>query len=279
MRQKNFEKKNVYIVGGSEGIGLEAAKLFAGSGANVIIFSRSKQKLEQAVSEIKQHRSSDTQEFSYSQLDITDNQQVVTVMENAGKEFGPVDILINSAGRAIPDYVENIDYSQFDQIMKVNLYGIRNTVAALLPRLKEKGGTVVNVSSLLGLMGIFGYSDYAAAKFGVIGYSEALRSEMKGSGVHVSVLCPPDTDTPGYIEENKTKPAETRYISDKAKIRPPQYVAKALLKGIKKNKFLIIPGIDGKFVYCLKRWAPRLFSLAIDSNVKKSQKSTQKVHI
>lgn len=278
MRYKSIAKKNVYIVGGSEGIGLETAKILAGMDANILIFSRNEEKLRDAVEKIESNRVSDTQKFSYLPLDITDNDGVISIMETAAKDFGAVDILINSAGRARPRPVESIDYSQFDETMKTNLYGIRNTVAAVLPYLKGKGGMIVNVSSMVGFVGVFGYTDYAASKFGVIGFSEALKSEVKWHNIDVCVLCPPDTDTPGYAEEMKTKPPETREISSTAKIRSAGYVAKILVKGMKKKKFLIIPGFDSKLTYFTKHLAPSLVDFFMDIQVKKARKKIRDSH-
>ena len=104
--------------------------------------------------------------------------------------------------------------------MKINLYGARNAIAALLPHMRNQGGHIVNVSSIAGLIGVFGYTDYCASKFGLIGFSEALRSELDSQGIMVSVLCPPDTDTPGLAEENLTKPPETLAVSESACVMP-----------------------------------------------------------
>jgi 3-dehydrosphinganine reductase len=76
--------------------------------------------------------------------------------------------------------------------MKINLFGIWNTIQALLPYMKEKGGVIVNTSSVSGYLWIFGYTDYAALKFGIIGLSDALRHELLQYNITVSVLCPPD---------------------------------------------------------------------------------------
>lgn len=275
MRYKDVAKKNVYIVGGSEGIGLETALILAGMDANILLFSRNEKKLRYAVEQVESKRVSDTQNFSYIPLDITDNARVISVMETAVKDFGKVDILINCAGKATPRRFEDIDYTQFDETVKINLYGVRNTIAALLPYLKEKGGMIVNVSSMVGFIGVFGYTDYAASKFGVIGFSEALKSEVKWHNIDVRVLCPPDTDTPGYKEENKTKPPETKAISAAAKIRSARYVAEALVKGMKRKKFLIIPGFDSGLSYFIKHLLPSLGDFFMDTQIKKARKGQQ----
>jgi short-subunit dehydrogenase len=142
--------------------------------------------------------------------------------------------------------------------------------------MKDRGGYIINVSSIAGFIGVFGYTDYAAAKFGVVGFSEALRSELKKYNIAVSVLCPPDTDTPGFAEENKTKPEETKAISSTARLMKAEDVAKALLKGMKKQEFIIIPNFDGKFTYIMKRLLPGLVEMVTDSQVKSVQKAKGK---
>jgi len=154
--------------------------------------------------------------------------------------------------------------------MRSNLYGVRNTVSALLPILKERRGYIVNTSSMAGFLGVFGYTDYSASKFAVVGYSEALRMELKPYGVRVSVLCPPDTDTPGFQAENRTKPPETVAVSAGAKIMRPEDVAEALIGGMRRERFMIVPGFDGKFTFFMKRLFPSLVFSITDGQVKKA---------
>jgi 3-dehydrosphinganine reductase len=269
---KNFNGKKIYIVGGSSGIGLEAAKLFAQRGAHVIIFARRPELLKKAAAEIEASKSSKGQNIEWKAVDISDNTAVIKAMRSALGSFGTPDILVNCAGRAYPRHFEDITYEQFDETIRVNLYGMRNVTAALVPAMKERGGHIVNVASIAGLVGVFGYTDYSASKFGVIGFSEVLRGEMKRHGIRVSVLCPPDTDTPGFATENLTKPDETKAVSAGAKIMHPSRVADELLKGIEKNKFIIIPGFDGQFTYLVKRLFPRLVEKIMDSAINKTVK-------
>lgn len=138
--------------------------------------------------------------------------------------------------------------------------------------MKKKGGIIVNVSSIAGFIGVFGFTAYSASKFGVIGFSEALRSEFKQFNINVSVLCPPDTDTPMLHKENIGKPVETAAISESAKIMSADAVADAIIKGMQTNKFMIIPGFDGKFTFVAKRFLPGIIEWMIDRTVRKSQK-------
>ena len=145
--------------------------------------------------------------------------------------------------------------------------------SVLVPHMKAKGGVIVNVSSMLGFLGVFGYCDYSASKFAIVGFSECLKSELKKFNISVSVLCPPDTDTPGFVTENLTKPAETRAISASTKIMSSDAVAQELIEGIRKNTFMIIPGFRGKLTYFLKRHVPLIIDTIMDSAIKKTQKS------
>jgi len=276
--EKHIAGKNVYITGGSSGIGLSAAKQLAALGANILIFARTKERLEAAAADIRKSCLSETQRVSSLQVDVGDNDSVNRVMARAVQEFGPPDLLINCAGRAYPHYFEQISYEQFDQTMKTNLYGIWNTTAALVPEMKKKGGCIVNVSSIAGFIGIFGYTAYCASKFGVIGFSEALRSELRSHGIKVAVLCPPDTDTPGFAAENKTKPEETKEASKGAKLMSPDEVARQLIIGLKKDRFLIIPGLDGKITWRIKRFFPALVDAVLNRQIEKVQKRLQGAH-
>ncbi len=269
IRVASFEGKMVYITGGSSGIGLATARLLVREGADVVIFARGRERLEAALAEMEKERRREGQRLAWKQLDVTDHQQVVRVMEEAVREFGAPDILINCAGRAYPNYFENITYEQFDETMKVHAYGAWNTVSTLYPRMKVRGGYIVNTSSVLGFMGIFGYTDYAASKFAVVGFSEALRGEARRHGIGVSVLCPPDTDTPGFAVENLTKPPETRAISEGGGLLRPEEVAEALLRGMRRGSFIIGPGSAG-MLYRVKRFFPWLVDLFSERAIRKA---------
>ena len=269
---KEFTNKIVFITGGSSGIGLETARLFAAEGAHIMIFARNKKRLDEAVSQIKKSTKSSSQHIRAQSLDVSDNAAVQTIMNQAVLTFGVPDILINCAGRATPRYFGDIGYEQFDETMHINMYGIWNTCSALIPFMKKGGGAIINTSSMCGFLGVFGYTDYSASKFAVVGFSEALKSELKSHNITVQVLCPPDTDTPGFTAENTTKPSETKAISAGAKLMSATTVAKYLLRDIRKGTFMVIPSTDGKFTYIMKRIFPWLTDIFMDMSIKNEQK-------
>ena len=272
-----YAGKTVFIPGGTQGIGKAIAALLAAKGANIAVFSRSKKNVDAALADIKAHCIHKKQHCEGFALDITDYAKVKTVFKAAIKKIGEPDILLNLAGFAYPDYFENISIDQFRAMMEVNYFGIVNTVHVLLPILKKKERAwIVNTSSQAGYLPVFGYSGYVPTKYAVIGFSEVLKSELLGTNVNVSVLCPPDTETPGFEKENETKPAETIEISKAGKVLTAEQVAKEFEKGFRKGKFLIIPGFDGKLALLVKRFAPWILNMMFNSAIKKARKNKQK---
>jgi len=269
MKIKDFAGKTAYITGGSSGIGLACGEMLAARGANVLIMARGSDQLEIALRQITKNRLSEKQRFSSVQLDVSNQEQVADALARAVKEFAPPDILINSAGVSFPRKFEDIPFEKYDEIMKVNLYGTWNTVSNLLSYLKQSHGYIINVSSVAGYIGVFGMTAYSASKFAVIGFSEALRSELKRFDVNVSVLCPPDVDTPMLERADRIKPEETRAISATAKVMTAGEVAKAVIDAMGKGSFMILPGSGTRFTYNMKRLFPWLVELITDNQISK----------
>jgi len=269
----SLSSRAVYVTGGSSGIGLACARLCASRGADIAIFARDEKRLKEALAGIESCRVSKAQRFKCYALDVANHRDVERVMGRAVKECGAPFILINSAGLGGAFYFERLPYKRFDDTFKINVYGVRNTAAALVPFMKERGGHIVNVSSIGGFIGVFGYTAYSASKFAVIGFSESLRSELKQYGINVSVLCPPDTDTPMMRREDAGKPEETKAINKGGGLVSAEFVASELFRALEKNTFLIIPGAKGKLISLFKRLFPALLERVMDGTVRKTQKS------
>ena len=269
MKVKDFAGKIAYITGGSSGIGLACGEMLAAKGANVLIMARRPDQLEIAVRQIAKNRISETQRFSAVQVDVSDKDGVVNSLASAAKEFGAPDILINSAGVSFPQKFEDIPFEKYDEIMRVNLYGTWNTISNLLPYLKQSHGYIINVSSVAGYIGVFGMTAYSASKFAVIGFSEALRSELKRFAITVSVLCPPDVDTPMLERAGRIKPAETKAISATAKVMTAEEVARVVVDSMGKGGFMILPGSGTSFTYNMKRLFPGLVEFITDRKIAK----------
>ena len=245
-----FSGKLAYITGGSSGIGLETARLLVSEGCSLVLFARKQAGLDQARQALEARTIGKNQRIDTVSMDVADNDDVQQKIKTAVTEYGVPDILINSAGIGTADYFENISYEAFDRVMKINVYGTRNTIAALLPYMRSCGrGHIVNLSSEAGLIGMFGYSLYSTSKYALVGLSECLRSELKRMNIHVTVVCPPEVDTPFVAEEAPTLPPEARAVKSLAGLLKPEYVARTIVKALKKKRFLVVPGLMARYLY------------------------------
>ena len=270
---RNYNGKLVYITGGSSGIGFAIASEFLKAGASVLLIARNVEKLQSAQEKlVNSLAAGDVSRVSVCSVDISKFDDVSSALREKLETVGIPDILVNGAGISYPNYFDQIPHEIFVKTIEINLIGTWNVISTVVPAMKARGGHLVNISSMAGYVGTFGYAAYSASKFGIIGYSQVLKGELKPYGIRVSILCPPDTDTPQLIEEDQTKPPETRAISGNVKVMKPEKVAKILLKDILKGKFMILPGGMNKITYVLTRLFPGFVFMMMDSDIKKVQK-------
>lgn len=273
LRAADLAGMRVFVVGGSMGIGLAAAERFARAGAHVRIFARRPGPLAAALAALEGARRDPSQRFAWHVLDAADGAEVARTMDALVAADGPPDLLLNAAGGARPARFEDLAPDALDATLRANLHACWHPTRALAPAMRAAGrGWIVNIASLAGLVGVYGYTDYCAAKFGVVGFSEALRSELAPHGVHVSVLCPPDTETPGFAVENETKPPETRALSAGARVLSAEQVADTLLGGLARGAFLIVPGRAARSLALVARLAPGLARRVADRIVARARR-------
>ena len=278
-----LQDATAYITGGSSGIGLAIAHELRRHGASLVLIARNRQRLDEAQRRLLSATAPASRSAPGSRqpvvdivvADVTDSRQLQQTLSEAVAQIGPPDILVNCAGMAHPGYFQQLDHHVLDQTMQVNLYGAWNATQTLLPYLRQRGGRIVNVASLAGLIGSFGYSAYAASKFALVGFSEALRNELKPDGISVSVLCPSDTDTPQLQQENRIKPRESAALSGRAPALQADQVARDCLRGLRRRRFLIIAGRSARMVYLIKRLAPSVLYRLMDGVVAKSRGRAQ----
>jgi short-subunit dehydrogenase len=264
----DYKGKWAFIVGGSEGIGFSLAMQMLVRGCSVLIISRSLSKLEKAADNLMHYIQSGS-ELKTLAADASDYAFLKDRLDSVFSQGVHPHFLFNCAGRALPDYFENITPGQLSDTLKLNVLTVWNPVHICLPYMKAKGRVIMNTSSVSGIVGVFGYTDYSISKFGIIGFSESLRSEVEQHGIQVSVLCPPDTDTPGFENENIKKPKETHAISAGAKLMTADAVAKEALRQLEKGKFMIFVNFESKLTWWLKRWLPGLLHWIIQREVRK----------
>lgn len=267
-----FSNKCVLLTGGNSGIGLAAARLLRKSGAHLILVARDQEKLARAQEELSRIGANGAQLFTLS-LDVSDRSAVEAATKNLPTE-GPVDVLISNAGITMPGHFLELPVEQYEEQMRTNYFGAVYLTKALAPPMVERGrGHVAFVSSILGLMGIWGYTAYSPTKFALRGLAEALRGEMKPKGVRVSICFPPDTDTPQHDFEEPYLPEETKAIAGNAKLMTADAVAAALLQGMAVGRFEIVPGGSTKFADFMYRLFPGMVRSIFDSDAKKAARS------
>ncbi|CAH1780166.1 unnamed protein product [Owenia fusiformis] len=246
-RPLSLSNAHVMITGGSSGIGRAVAIEAVKQGAHVTIIARNKTKLEEAREELKKYTINSNQRVSSKSVDITKDYDLLqTAINQAEAELGPVEVLVNCAGYAEASTFQDTTPEQFQNMLNLNFLGTVYTTKCVIKSMKEQlRGQIVMVSSMAGQIGLFGYTAYASSKFALNGLAQSLHMEMKPYNVMVSVVYPPDTDTPGLAAENISKPEETKLISEAAGVYQPEQVAQTIIEGAKKRKFNISLGIDG----------------------------------
>jgi 3-dehydrosphinganine reductase len=262
-----YRDKRAFITGGSSGIGLALARKLAAAGAQVAIAARGVDALEAARLELQGLAPEGVTVRAYP-LDVGDREAVSDVSARALEDLGGIDLLVNNAGIAHPGYVHELPDEIFEDMVRVNYLGTVWVTRAFLPALMAQGsGQVVNVSSIAGVLGAFGYSAYGGSKFAVTGFTEVLRQELKPHGIAVSLLCPPDTDTPQLAYEDEFKPDETRALSGNLRAMSADAVAQALLDGVAAGRPEIVPGLDGWFTVFMARRFPGLVRWIMDRDI------------
>lgn len=248
-----YANKSVLITGGSSGIGLALSTLLVGTCGSLTILSRQKERLAEASDQLQQLPGSHATQIITLQADITKRDEISLVLDDYLREYGTPDIVINCAGAAHPGTFTSLDPEIFDWLMNVNYFGTVNVLKSLVPGMKSrKSGIIVNISSIAGFLGIYGYTAYSASKFAITGFSDALRSELKPYRIQLSIVFPPDTKTPQLDYEDQFKPYITQQLSSTANLMSAENVAKEILKKVAKRKYMILPGSEGKLLFTAK---------------------------
>ncbi len=273
---RNFSGKNVFITGGASGIGLATAEELIHRGANIMIFDYNPEAIKNALDRLKVLAEEKNVSCEAKEGNVTDFASIKRTVDDMEEQGKPVDLLITSAGIAHPGALFELDVDIIKRTIDIDLLGTIYACRAVLPGMVKREGNfhIALISSLAGVLGVYGYSAYGAAKFGVRGLGEVLLQELKPYNIPVTVLFPPDTDTPQLAYENKFKPEATKAISGTIKPVSAEYIAKCLIRGIQKEQFQVIPTFSGKMTnFASKMFGPLLRWYLANTVMKVEKKS------
>ena len=246
----------VLVTGASTGIGAAAARAFAGVGCRVAIhYHASLNRAEEVAADV---RFEGAEAFLVGG-DLTTSQKAREVVEATVAHFGAVDVLVNNAGFAIFDAVADAKTSDLRAMMDTNYFGTVNCTQAVLPSMLQRGsGTIVNVSSITGIMGFARMGGYCATKFAIIGFTESLRNEVMRRGVRVALVCPGTTETEFFVKaERDMMPAASRLMPGS----PPERVARAICDAAEDGRYRRILPLLAAVYMRLKELFPRFAHL------------------
>jgi 3-dehydrosphinganine reductase len=245
---------HVIITGGSSGIGLAVASIYATSGARLSLIARSRDLLEFAAQKLISQYGASASNVRIETADVANEKEISAAISRCIEALGPCDILVTSAGIVEPAPFEAMPSVSFHRQMETNFSGTVHAVRAVYPDMvRRRSGHISMISSGAGLIGIYGYSAYCASKFALHGFAQALRSEARCHGVQVSVSFPPDTETPQFEREIDQRPPEARVAMGAIRPWSAEAVARKIVGGIEQGRFEIFFGIT---LFLLGRFGP-----------------------
>jgi NADP-dependent 3-hydroxy acid dehydrogenase YdfG len=256
---KSVAGKVVVITGAGSGIGRALAEELARRGARLALSDLDTAGLAETVARVDGHLRSDQQVRS-DQLDVRDRAAMAGYAASVAEQFGRVDVVINNAGVALTGSVLGMRYADIEWVLDIDFWGVVYGSKEFLPYLIASGdGTLVNISSLFGLLAVPGQSAYNAAKFAVRGFTESLRQEMLAARLPVRVCCvhPGGIKTAiarnARVAEGEDQAALADYFDRKLAKTSPERAAEIIVAGLLAGKPRILVGPDAKVLDLLVR--------------------------
>jgi 3-oxoacyl-[acyl-carrier protein] reductase len=206
-----MENKVVLITGGGRGIGREIANRFAKEGTDIAICDVN----QEAMEEVKKEVESLGRKCLTFQADVTKMEQVEEMISKVLDNFKKVDILINNAGITRDSLLVRMSEKDWDAVLDINLKGVFNcTKAVAKPMMKQRWGRIVNIASIIGIIGNAGQANYAASKGGIIAFTKSIAKELASRNINVNAIAP------GFIETDMTKKLPDNYKGEMLKMIP-----------------------------------------------------------
>ncbi len=191
------EQKTVFVTGGSRGIGKEVALKFADNGYNVVINYVSD---KTDVGSLQKEFEERNVQALILKADVTDQEGIQNVVEKAIEKFGKIDVLVNNAGITRDNLLIRMTEEEFDKVIEINLKGTYIVTKQVVKyMMKKRSGSIINLSSVVGVAGNAGQANYSASKAGIIGFTKSIAKELASRNIRVNALAP------GFIETDMTK--------------------------------------------------------------------------
>ncbi len=250
---REIRGKTALVTGAASGIGRAIALRLADEGATLLLVDIDEKGLAETARESRERGV----EVVARRCNVAEPREVSATVAEALSRWNGVDILVNNAGITYYGKVERMADDHWDRLMRINLLSHIQFTRELLPTLLERREShVLNVCSVLGLVGMPKVTAYCASKFGMVGFSEALRNELGRQGLGVTALCP------GFVRTNLFTNAPLEAKVDEHKTPPkaitttPERVANAAVKAIYRNRRLVVMEPFARLMYATKRFAP-----------------------
>ncbi|THF76905.1 SDR family NAD(P)-dependent oxidoreductase [Cohnella fermenti] len=247
--------KVVVLTGASSGVGEATARVLAEKGAVVVLAARSLEKLNRVAASLPG-------KHDVAALDVTDEQSTEAAIRGVYRTHGRIDVLVNNAGFGEFVAFDNAKLAQFREMMDVNYLGAVRCCLAAFPYMKEAGsGHIVNVVSIAGKLATAKSTAYAASKHALLGFTNALRQDCKGTGIRVSAVNPGPIDTPFF---DRADPEGTYVRNLGSFMLKPEQVARAIAKvierGTQEKDMPFISGFGAKLFQLFPKLTDKLLS-------------------
>lgn len=249
----DLKDKTVLITGASAGIGEACARVFGEAGAKVSLAARRQDRLDKIAKELKEKGILCTVKAT----DVSQEDQVKSLVDHTIAEFGRIDILINNAGLGCEGHIADVNIDFVKQIVNVNYLGALYCIQAVIPHMrKQQCGHIINMSSISGKRSFPGIGIYCSTKFALNALGDALRLEEKKKGIAVTSICPNFTET--EFTQQQLRPAKLKPIRMRFPGQTAEQVAKAVLRAAETRPREVHLTLAGKFLIRLERFSPWL---------------------